>query len=155
MKNLKNPLENTKIYDNGGKTFDRYTAVYMDQEECHSSYQKVYAARAMSEHPTHPQGFGQMTAATPGRHLGKLISFEDLPIDCQKLVRQDQIPYGSLPDALDYLNRLVSNGIEFPDASYKAASGFKVVQSKLEELYDEDQLNNSKKVKLDKSDLSM
>lgn len=38
------------LYDNGGETFDRYTAVY-DSDD----YQWY---RGMSDNPFHPQGFG-------------------------------------------------------------------------------------------------
>lgn len=75
-----------RIYDNGGETIDRYTVVYMDEpERSHGNF----AARAMSEDPFHPLGFGQWCSATPGPHLGRRIKFEDLPTDCQKLVLQD------------------------------------------------------------------
>lgn len=83
MKNLKN----VKIYDNGGKTIDRYTAVYMSQPEAYKP--GLFFARAMSQHPFDPQGFGQFCTAMPGRHLGKRIKFEDCPIDVQKCILQD------------------------------------------------------------------
>lgn len=79
-------MKNVRIYDNGGKTLDRYTAVYMNHPEYMAG---SYAARGMSERPFHPQGFGQFCIAMPGRHLGKRIKFEELPKDCQKLVLQD------------------------------------------------------------------
>ena len=77
---------NIRIYDNNGKTYDRYTVVYMNEPE---NGFKTYAARAMNAYPFHPQGFGQYCTAMPGRHLGKRIKFEELPKDCQKLVLQD------------------------------------------------------------------
>lgn len=77
---------NIRIYDNGGKTFDRYTVVYMDYPE---RQHNTFAAVGMNSEPFHPQGFGQHCTAMPGRHLGKRISFEELPKDCQKLVLQD------------------------------------------------------------------
>lgn len=77
---------NIKCYDNGGKSFDRYTVVYLDEPERGLNY---FAAVGLSEHPFHPQGFGQHCIATPGRHLGKLIEFEALPEDCKKLVLRD------------------------------------------------------------------
>jgi len=77
-------MKNLRIYDNGGKTFDRYTVIYMDQPERHG-----YACLGMSEHPFHPQGFGQHGIAQPGRHLGRRIQFDQLPDDCQKLVQQE------------------------------------------------------------------
>lgn len=79
-------LNQVRIYDNGGKSFDRYTAVYMFEPETRPN---TFGARGMSKHPFSPQGFGCYVSATPGRHLGKRIEFSDLPIDCQKLVLQD------------------------------------------------------------------
>ena len=82
---MKTKLHKVRIYDNGGKTFDRYTAVYMDQSEGRG----LYAARGMSENPFHPQGFGQYCSAMAGRHLGRRIPFEALPTDCQRAVMLD------------------------------------------------------------------
>lgn len=79
-------LKQVRIYDNGGKTFDRYTAVYMMLAE--SNY-NTFSAVGMSENPFSPQGFGQHCTAMPGRHLGRRIKFEKLPVDCQKLIMQD------------------------------------------------------------------
>jgi len=75
-----------RIYDNGGKTFDRYTAIYMEFPE---NKRGLFSARGMSEHPAHPQGFGQWCSAVPGRHLGKRIAFADLPEDCRKVIVSD------------------------------------------------------------------
>jgi hypothetical protein len=80
------PKGSVKIYDNGGKSFDRYTAVFMDQPERGNG---MFAAVGMSEHPFHPQGFGQHTVAMVGRHLGKLIDRAALPQDCRILLQQD------------------------------------------------------------------
>lgn len=77
---------NIRIYDNGGKTVDRYTVIYMDEPE---NKPNTFNARGMCAHPFSPQGFGCSTTAMPGRHLGKRIEFKDLPKDCQKLVEQD------------------------------------------------------------------
>jgi hypothetical protein len=76
---------NIRVYDNGGKTVDRYTVVYMDAPERNGLYEAV----AMDAQPFHPQGFGQHTSASPGRHLGKRIGYEDLPDDCRKVVLRD------------------------------------------------------------------
>ena len=78
-------MKHVRIYDNGGRTFDRYTAVYMNEPEGRG----LYGARGMSEYPFHPMGFGQYCATKPGRHLGKRIEFEALPSDCQRAVLQD------------------------------------------------------------------
>lgn len=78
-----------RCYDNGGKTADRYTVVYMDQPEfLHNCFSSV----GMSGKPFHPQGVGMHSIAAPGWHLGKRVKFEELPADCQKLVRQDLTP---------------------------------------------------------------
>lgn len=84
-----------KIFDNGGKSFDRYTVVYPKQQHPQGAY---YPYIAMSEHPTHPQGFGQHgELQPPGKagfgHLGKRISFAELPPDCQKLVKAELKDY--------------------------------------------------------------
>lgn len=76
---------NIRCYDNGGKTYDRYTVIYMDEPDERGLFSSV----GMSEHPFAPCGFGQHGLALPGPHLGKRIKFEDLPEDCQKLVKRD------------------------------------------------------------------
>ncbi len=76
-----------RAYDNGGKTIDRYTVVYMDLPE--RSWNNTFQAVAMNCEPFHPQGFGQHCTAQPGRHLGKRIALTDLPEDCQRLVNSD------------------------------------------------------------------
>ena len=78
-----------RCYDNGGKTFDRYTVIYMNDPEYKPG---TFSCVGMSEHPFHAQGFGQHSSAMPGRHLGRRIKFEELPPDCQKLVKQDLSP---------------------------------------------------------------
>lgn len=79
-------MKNVIIYDNGGITIDRYTAVYKDWP----GNKGLFQARAMSAYPFHPQGFGQMCEALIGPHLGKRIAFKKLPIDCQQLIKQDR-----------------------------------------------------------------
>lgn len=78
-----------RCYDNGDKTYDRYTVVYMDIPE---NPPGCFACVGMNDRPFHPQGFGQHSSAMVGSHLGKRIKFVDLPEDCQKLVKQDLIP---------------------------------------------------------------
>lgn len=82
-------VEIARIYDNGGKTYDRYTAVYVQQPESDTN---LFAARGMSANPLAPQGFGQYCSAMAGRHLGKRIAFADLPQACRKLVLRDLAP---------------------------------------------------------------
>lgn len=83
---MENLLKQVRIYDNGGKTWDRYTAVFMMLPEYKAG---EYAAVGMSEDPFY--GFGQHCTAVPGRHLGKRIKFEQLPVDCQRLILQDLV----------------------------------------------------------------
>jgi hypothetical protein len=73
-----------RCYDNGGKTFDRYTVYYMDWK-CG----QFTDGRSMSVHPFMPNGFGLFINGLPGSHNGKRIRFADLPPDCQKCVLQD------------------------------------------------------------------
>lgn len=77
---------NIRIYDNKGKTLDRYTVIYLDFPE---NRLNTFDARGMSENPFSPQGFGCSCTATPSRHLGVRIQFKDLPLDCKKLILQD------------------------------------------------------------------
>jgi hypothetical protein len=76
------------IYDNGGKTLDRYT-VYYDYVEQVKEGQKLYACLGMNAAPFHPQGIGMHASGQLGRHNGKRIKFEALPTDCQRAVNND------------------------------------------------------------------
>lgn len=76
-----------KIFDNQEtkhETIDRYTVVFLDQKENKQTTLPVYACLGMNGRPYHPQGFCQHSPATLGRHLGKRISFMELPADCQQ-----------------------------------------------------------------------
>lgn len=76
------------IYDNGGKTADRYTVYYNIVESIRNG-NNLYACLGMSEHPFHPQGIGMHSSGRLGRHNGRRIPFDKLPTDCQKAVLQD------------------------------------------------------------------
>jgi len=77
-------------WDNGGETCDRYTVVYLDEEDDRGMVTYV----GMSERPFHPQGFGQHgempvhNVAYRGRGgvFKRRIAFADLPSDCKRLV---------------------------------------------------------------------
>jgi hypothetical protein len=88
MKTEKIGNERLAIYDNGGKTFDRFTVIFANILEREKPTRSYYAI-GMSEHPRHPQGFGQHCSAMAGRHLGKRILFASLPEDCKSVVMQD------------------------------------------------------------------
>lgn len=90
-----------RAYDNGGESFDRYTVVYTGNYNNIGVKKRTYNPRqsylyvGMSEHPFAPSGFGQHgeTDSIIDRpaygHLGKKITFNELPEDCKKLVVSD------------------------------------------------------------------
>jgi hypothetical protein len=83
---------NISVWDDGNKTIDRYTVVYLD-----NVYDGNVVYLAMDAMPFFPNGFcqhGEMpldAVAYKGRGgaFEKRIKFNDLPIDCQKAVLQD------------------------------------------------------------------
>jgi hypothetical protein len=76
------------IYDNGGKTADRYT-VYYNAIEKKEGKNIFYACLGMDDKPFHPQGIGLHSSGVLGRHNGKRIQIDQLPLDCQKAITQD------------------------------------------------------------------
>ena len=97
-----------RAYDNQ-TVADRYTVVYTRTGRSGSNRQKPKSVRSnphiyvgMSDHPFHPQGFGQHGESTTPidtpsyGHLGKKITFEDLPDDCKKLVLNDYVDIWNL-----------------------------------------------------------
>jgi hypothetical protein len=65
-----------RVYDNGGKSIDRYTVVFMDEP---SEQTNCWNCVGMSHDVTTPQGFYQHTECKLGRYLGKRIQFSELP----------------------------------------------------------------------------
>jgi len=82
-----------RCYDNGGRTADRFTVVFSG----HWRGKTIgwTSLLHMSSAPYHPQGVGihDQVQGTPDHprysHLGKKISFDALPADCQKAVLED------------------------------------------------------------------
>lgn len=74
-----------KVYDNGGRSFDRYTAVYVGQP-CGGG---LFEARSLSHNPLGPQGFNQFTEVADGSHLGKRVPLNALPDDVQRAIYLD------------------------------------------------------------------
>ena len=71
-----------KVYDDNGKTIDRYTIVYLDEYDGYTGY---HTCLGMSANPSSAQGVAQYCDCIDGDHLGKEIPFGDLPEECQKL----------------------------------------------------------------------
>jgi hypothetical protein len=74
-------MKNLQIWDNGGKTLDRYT-VFKAYERGRINYQgtKVFPAIGAS---FYGGGYYLHIEASKGKHLGKRIKFEDLSKDLQ------------------------------------------------------------------------
>ena len=77
------------IYDNGGRSADRYTVVYAPYDLDGTLW---YTYTAMSAAPYHPQGvgmYGETTHRITRDTAGKTINLEDLPEACQRVVAED------------------------------------------------------------------
>lgn len=79
-------MSSLRIYDNGGRTFDRFTIIpprwatdYRGDGAKNWGAWWGWAALGASEFPYSPGGFGQHVTATPGRHLGRRIGWDELP----------------------------------------------------------------------------
>lgn len=81
-----------RIYDNGGKTFDRYTAVFAGNFKDRDGQCFVLS---LSSNPKSSQGvnmfdiFDHIIDYPTYSHLGKKITFNDLPDDCKDIVISD------------------------------------------------------------------
>lgn len=71
-------MEIKAIYDNKGKTYDRYSIVFKEKEGEYS------VMLGLSNYPSHPQGFSQWSRCVDGDHLGTEITFGELPINIQE-----------------------------------------------------------------------
>ena len=73
-----------RVYDNGGKTADRYTLVI---GSCEPGMVDMFG---FDENPFHPLGFGQYAGSyAPMRsysHLGRVTPIEDLPDKAREYV---------------------------------------------------------------------
>lgn len=77
-------LGRVRVYDKPS-VCDRYTAVYLDQGSRGS-----VPYLGMSEHPFLPLGIGMHGELLQiGSFLGKIISFDSLPDQCQKAIQND------------------------------------------------------------------
>jgi hypothetical protein len=93
-----------RIYDNGGRTADRYTVVFTGRYARRVGQDRGYTlVLGMNSCPFHPQGIGicseygyRIDWPTYG-HLGKKIKFATLPADCQQAVLDDYLSIWELP----------------------------------------------------------
>ena len=80
-----------RIFDLGpDDAVDRYTIAFKGRR--HPRHGMYYPYLAASDHPFHPQGFGQHGEAgnfLTGDDLGKRIAFEECPPDVQKFILQN------------------------------------------------------------------
>jgi hypothetical protein len=82
-----------RCYDNQGETADRYTVVFTGHYRKSQRDDFVYVG--MNAYPFDPQGIGQhgfsdsLIDRPTYSHLGKKITFQDLPKDCKKAVLLD------------------------------------------------------------------
>lgn len=93
------PAEVLAIMDNGGKSFDRYTVFYVPTKEDKEEYPHrglPIGYRAMSEHPSSPNGFGiyeEMEAykVADYRYHFKhnYATWSSLPEEVKSVVRRD------------------------------------------------------------------
>jgi hypothetical protein len=75
-------------YDNGGKTYDRYTIVYNEPPRIKDGA-RFYECFGASDHPTHPQGFGQHSECMLGRHLGRKVPWLEIPEEVRRVIENE------------------------------------------------------------------
>lgn len=99
-----------RVYDNGGKTADRYTVVFTGNYTHLTGGEHVVLG--MDSNPFHPLGCGfyntypnQIDRPTYS-HLGKKIKFEDLPEMCRKWVVQNYEELWDIVPVDEYGERL-------------------------------------------------
>ena len=91
---IKNTIQHTtrgrlvcRIYDNEGETLDRYTIAFKGYRL--GRYGMVYPYLASSNHPFHAIGqHGESREYVTGKHLGKRVAFESVPLDVQRFILQ-------------------------------------------------------------------
>lgn len=100
MPNLKPRIPNTiqhptrgklvcRIFDYGDTVADRYTIAFRAFQPAGSG--RIYPYLASGPSPFHPLGFGQYNESDvflTGKHLGKRVRFEALPVEVQEFIMQ-------------------------------------------------------------------
>lgn len=69
-------------YDNQGETIDRYTIVFNETWNNKGDL----TCLALSDNPSHPQGFSMFSSCHDGPHLGVKLKFGQLPEHIKKHV---------------------------------------------------------------------
>ena len=72
------------IYDNGGKTADRYTIITNNNID-YPNGKSYKESLSVGENPSN---FSQWGEAIEGRHLGKKIKFDQLPLNVQEHINK-------------------------------------------------------------------
>ena len=78
-----------RIYDNGGRSADRYTLI--PPRWAGAEYRErsgLWVCFGCNSEPFHPQGIGMYSSAAPGPHLGRRIAWSALPPDVQRAARK-------------------------------------------------------------------
>lgn len=96
-----------KIYDNQGKTWDRYS-ILTSPTEC----------LGLSDNCDSPSGFSQWSLCEDGEHLGKLITFSELPENVQKHLVDRLLASLTTADKLQYIAEFEDLLASDPDFNY-------------------------------------
>jgi len=78
----------TYVYDNGGVTLDRYIILFDWAKQPGGGRTRFRECLSVSPDPSHPQGVSQWGIAEAGDHLGKLIDYQDLPLNVRTHIAQ-------------------------------------------------------------------
>lgn len=78
-----------RLYDNGGRSADRYTIVpprWASAE--YRGHGGLWDCLGCNSEPFHPKGIGMHSSCQPGPHLGRRIHWGQLPPEVQRAARQ-------------------------------------------------------------------
>jgi len=78
--------KNFKVFDNGGKSFDRYTVALPGRE--HGASPGYDMCLSLSSNPESPTGVSQFSDCKIGKHLGKKIPYAKLPKNIRNHVQK-------------------------------------------------------------------
>lgn len=78
-----------RIWDNQGETLDRYTIAFKGYRNA-NWLGLLYPYLGCNSEPFHGIGYhGESYDFMTGKHLGKRVSFESLPVDVQRFIMQN------------------------------------------------------------------